>query len=144
MKPFTIFPLSVLLFISLKTNAALLNTNDNQQNHFMLFSDTSTKIFEGKIIKSLQINKVGRKLKIYDYFFVDGKTKKQYFIKSSTNTTLIDEIEKHIIYSDTLNNETKKLKIKGKKQTGLWDSDNPEHQSRVGDYIHIYEILKDN
>lgn len=56
MKSFTVFPLIVLLFISLKTNAALLNINSNQLNHFMSFSDTSTKIFEGKIIKSLQVN----------------------------------------------------------------------------------------
>lgn len=143
MKPLNILTFIFLLLISLKTNAILLKASNNQIRHFKIFSDTSIKIFEGKIIKSLQVNKAGRKLKIYDYFFVEKKSKKQYFIKSAANTISIDKIEKHIIYSDTLNNATKKLKIKGKKQTGLWDTDNPEQQSRVGDYIHIYEIIKD-
>lgn len=143
MKPLTIYTFIFLLLISLKTNAILLKASNYHIKHFKLFSDTSLKIVEGKIIKTLQVNKAGRKLKIYDYFFVEKKSKKQYFIKSATNTISVDEIEKHIIYSDTLNNETKKLKIKGKKQTGLLDTDNPEQQSRIGDYIHIYEIIED-
>jgi len=86
---------------------------------------------KGKIVKVNFVNKGGRKIPgAFDYFFeIDGK---KLFIKITEGEVTRDEIAKHL---------DKEVEIKGYKSGGLWDTDDPNVQSRVGDYMVILEFL---
>lgn len=121
-------------------NVTFAQSNDsNQTSHHQ---KASSQYYSGNFIKKLQVNKVGKKLKTYDYFFLVDKTKKEYFIKFNKKTISIENVEQHIIYSDTVNNISKPLSIKGIVKQGLLDTDDPKQQSRIGEYILIYQIIK--
>jgi hypothetical protein len=96
--------------------------------------------FEGRIIKLLQATKNGRKLKIYDYFFEIGK--ERYYIKSAKNTLDIEQLESHITKIESGHQVSGQLKIQGEINYGLWDTNDPQQQSRVGKYICIYKIME--
>ncbi|MCF6364604.1 MAG: hypothetical protein L3J35_00200 [Bacteroidales bacterium] len=89
-------------------------------------------IYEGKIVKVNFVDKAGRVHEdAFNYFFQTEGDK--IFIKISEGKVKRDEIVK--IYN-------KNIKIKGYKTFGLWDTDDPTVQSRVGDYIVIYKIIR--
>ncbi|HBS85857.1 MAG: hypothetical protein A2W91_09120 [Bacteroidetes bacterium GWF2_38_335] len=86
----------------------------------------------GTIIKEVFTDKGGREHpEIYDLYL---KTKKEtIFIKFSDSKVTRAEIEKFLDKEVTL-----EVKIT---ETGSWDSDDPEVQSRIGKYIAIKKIL---
>ncbi len=88
---------------------------------------------KGKIVKKYFVNKRGDIDKsIYDLFF-DTKTA-EYFIKLDECSVNKKELEKYL---------DKNVKIKAIKKEGLWDTDDPNVQSRIGTYLaieHIEEI----
>ncbi len=91
-----------------------------------------TEIMKGKIIKINFINKGGREIPgAFDYFFETDNEK--YFIKISEGNVKRDKIAKYY---------EKNIEIEGYKSNGLWDTDDPKVQSRVGDFIVINKILK--
>ena len=88
------------------------------------------KTYKGKIIQRSMTNKVGTKLDKKDYFL---KTKdKKYFIKLSERFTQKD-IKPYV---------GKKVSVRGVLIDGLWDTDDPTLQSRVGNYLDIHSISK--
>ncbi|RLD50124.1 MAG: hypothetical protein DRI94_09470 [Bacteroidetes bacterium] len=90
------------------------------------------KIYTGKIIKVHFVDKAGNEHKdAFNYFFETED--KQYFIKISEGDVSREEIEKFY---------NKKIRIKAIIILfGLWDTDDPNVQSRVGDYLILKEIL---
>ncbi|MCD6018111.1 MAG: hypothetical protein K0S53_1232 [Bacteroidetes bacterium] len=113
----------------------------NDSNQIADHQPSTPERHSGKFIKTHQVNKAGKKLKTYDYFFLDEKTGKQYFIKFNEKTISINDIEKHITYNGSTTHMSKPLQIKSILKEGLWDATDPKQQSRIGEYIHVYEII---
>ncbi len=81
----------------------------------------------GKIVKEPFVNKIGKEIPgVYDYFFeVQGE---KYFIKNiklAESVQIEDLLGKEALFKLTFHN-------------GLWDSDDSNHQSRIGKYVKIY------
>jgi len=82
---------------------------------------------KGKILKIPFVNKIGKEIPgVYDYFFeVQGE---KYFIrnfKTANSLQIEDFLEKEAIFQLSFHE-------------GLWDSDDSNHQSRIGKYVKIY------
>ena len=85
---------------------------------------------EGMIVKEVFIDKRGREHPdIYDLFLKTDKNK--YFIRLMNSKIRRKELMEYL---------DKKAVFKINVQSGLWDTDDPNVQSRVGDYCEIYEI----
>ena len=85
---------------------------------------------EGMIVKEIFIDKRGREHPdIYDLFLKTDKDK--YFIRLMNSKVRRKELMEYL---------DKKAVFKINVQSGLWDTDDPNIQSRVGDYCEIYEI----
>lgn len=105
-----------------------------------LFERQTSQEYIGIFVKSPQVNKAGKKLKTCDYFFeIDGK---EYFVKSGKNTISKDKIESILKGGNSVRQKSDSIKIKGEIKDGLWDTDDPRQQSRVGKYIFIYSIVE--
>lgn len=123
-----------------------LNTIPGRNGQYLIIqriSKTNEKgytEFEGRIIKTPMFNKANRKLNVYDLFFVTGK--EEYFIKINSHTVPRQELESLLIKKSEDNYESPVIKIKGEIKDGLWDTNDPTQQSRIGEYILIYEIGK--
>jgi len=91
---------------------------------------SAVSIYDGKIVGEPFVNKVGQENpKIIDlYFETSGK---KYFIKFLDSNVSRNEMAQYI---------NKPLKVQGKVNYGLWDTNDPNHQSRVGEYIVIEKI----
>ncbi len=76
-------------------------------------------------------NKIGRPIEgVKDWFF---ETKnKRLFIKDLA-AGITDENLKQL--------KGKTVKIRAQLQEGLWDTDDPNVQSRIGEYLVVFEIL---
>lgn len=96
--------------------------------------------FEGKIIRSVRVNKAGRKLQAYDLFFQTGN--EEYFIKFNEKTIAPKDVESLVQQRSNGEYESETIKIAGEIGDGLWDTDDPRQQSRVGKYIMIYAVLE--
>ncbi len=118
----------ILLFtiFSLLISNCGFHENDNTE----IMNDNS-KIYTGKIIKVNFVDKGGRVHKdIFSYFFETEGDK--IFIKITEGKVNREEIAKY--YNE-------EIKVRAIKTGGLWDTDDPNVQSRVGDYIIFKEIL---
>jgi hypothetical protein len=89
------------------------------------------KTYEGKIKEVPFVNKAGRKIAGVSNLFFETAGKK-YFIKSSEGAVIYSELKKLI---------NKPVKVKALKTFGLWDTDDPNVQSRIGEYFCIIEVL---
>jgi len=89
------------------------------------------KEFSGTIVEVPFINKGGRRIEGASSLFLETAEGK-YFIKHYEGDVSMIEVEKYI---------DKPIKVKAYKTFGLWDTDDPNVQSRVGDYVAIFEIL---
>lgn len=119
-----LFSLVLIPFISCTTGK---NSNSDKQN-----MENTEKTFwtDGKIIKQNFVNKIGvENPDIYDLYLELNDT--LYFIKSTEKSVTTKILENYI---------DKKTSCKIEKEYGLWDTDNPNVQSRVGNYVIIYEI----
>lgn len=92
----------------------------------------SVSLYEGKVVSDVFVNKVGRENpKIIDlYFEIEGE---RYFIKFIDSTVKRKEISGYA---------GRELKVRASLSSGLWDTNDPNTQSRVGKYIVIYEIVQ--
>lgn len=94
--------------------------------------ETMFKTVDAKVIKEPFVNQGGHKIEgVFDFFlnFED----KNWFIKFSSGDVLRDDLEKLV-------NKTAKFSISI--HDGLWDTDDPMMQSRVGKYIAIHQIIE--
>jgi len=110
---------------------SFFNCNSQSEEEAELMQDNS-KIYTGKIIKVNFTDKGGNIHEdIFDYFFKTDEG--EYFIKISEGDVSRDEIAKHY---------NKEIKVRAIIILfGLWDTDDPNVQSRVGDYLVFKEIL---
>jgi len=94
--------------------------------------DETPQLFEGRIITSAFKNKIGKELAgISDNMF---RTKNEsYFIKLSESKISIVDVERLM---------GEEISIEGEIRDGLWDTDDPNVQSRIGNYIVIFTILE--
>ena len=91
---------------------------------------SAVSIYDGKIVGLPFVNKVGQENpKIIDLYFETGG--KKYFIKFLDSNVSRNEVLQYV---------NKSLKVQGKVNYGLWDTNDPNHQSRVGEYIVIEKI----
>jgi len=79
---------------------------------------------KGTVIKRQPVNKVGRPMKGMASYFLSTK-EKDYFIKDFPVGTMMDNYVDQVVI------------IEGRQEFGLWDTDDPMVQSRIGDYIII-------
>lgn len=93
--------------------------------------ENEVKILEGTVIEVPFVNKAGRTIIGAESLFFKT-TVERYFIKFSAGKVLRVDLEKSIGQT---------IKVKSYTTFGLWDTDDPNVQSRVGDYIVILEIL---
>ena len=119
-------PIPLLIFIALSVSACTVTRNVAVE----MPPASSVSIYDGSVIGQPFMNKVGQeKPNIIDlYFETNGK---RYFIKFIDSTVSRNELAQHI---------NKNLKVQGKINYGLWDTNDPNDQSRVGEYIVIEKI----
>ena len=93
--------------------------------------DLPMKIVEAKVTQEPFVNKVGHVFPDRNdlYLHYDDYA---WFIKFSAGSVLRTDVEK-------LLDSTAKFSVI--EQDGLWDTDNPEQQSRVGKFVSIHEII---
>jgi hypothetical protein len=114
----------VLLFSCSSTSKSKISTSNKMEN-----SENVIKV-NGKIIKQNFTNKIGKENpEIWDLYLVYNDT--IFFIKHSENSVKREELVNFI---------DKNIECTVEKSFGLWDTDDPEVQSRVGNYVIIYEI----
>jgi len=93
--------------------------------------DAMFKTVEAKVIYEPFINKAGKLIEGSGDYFLEYDNQK-WFIKFSSGTVLRDDVAK-------LKDQTAKFSIA--ELEGLWDTDNPEVQSRIGKYVAVYAII---
>ncbi|MBI3133179.1 MAG: hypothetical protein HYZ14_00745 [Bacteroidetes bacterium] len=104
------------------------------QEDSALFSeiDAMFKTVEAKVIYEPFVNKAGKLIEgVGDYFLVYDN--QNWFIKFSAGSVLREDIAK-------LKDQTATFSLA--EMEGLWDTDDPNVQSRIGKYVIIYEIVK--
>jgi hypothetical protein len=102
-----------------------------EENRTETMENVTTKIVEAKVKYVPFVNKAGKEIEgVGDLFLVyDGQ---EWFIKFSAGNVMREDVEKLI-------DKTARFSII--EQEGLWDTDNPEVQSRIGKYVAVFEIL---
>lgn len=100
----------------------------------MSFSQNDQSISENvkaKLVLKKAYNKVGKEMKGEgDFYLKIGR--EEIFVKLSSSMVTRDELSPLL---------DKKSKFKIIRSEGLWDTDNPEVQSRIGPYVSIVELL---
>lgn len=95
-------------------------------------SDTYMKTVEAKVTQEPFVNKVGEVSDNHNDLYLHYENY-AWFIKFSAGSVLRTDVEK-------LLDKTAKFTVM--EHDGLWDTDNPEHQSRVGKYVSIHGITE--
>lgn len=85
---------------------------------------------EAKLIEKPFINKVGKEGSSKDLYLVIKQH--TYFIKWSASKVTKAEMMPFL---------NRKVKVKIDIRNGLWDTDDPNIQSRVGDYVAILKLF---
>lgn len=90
-------------------------------------------VIEAKLIRKKAYNKAGREMPYAGDFYLvyEGK---EVFVKLMDSEVTSEDLEPLL---------DKKSKFEIIESDGLWDTDNPEVQSRVGPYLEIIKILPD-
>lgn len=92
----------------------------------------AVSVYDGKVVGQPFVNKVGlENPRIIDLYFETGG--KKYFIKFIDSNVSRNELLQYI---------NMRVKVEGRLGHGLWDTNNPNDQSRVGEYIVIEKIKK--
>ena len=86
----------------------------------------------GKLVYKPFINKGGREIPgVGDYFLDAGK--ESWFIRLDNSKVKEDELKPLL---------DQKVKLEVSQREGLWDTDDPNVQSRIGKYIVVLRILE--
>ena len=94
------------------------------------FAQEKTRKVKGIIVQEKSINKIGKEMPGPGDYYLKIKSKR-YFIKFDYGSTMINDVE-------ALLGEKRKFTVTF--CNGLWDTDDPSVQSRVGDYVKIIEF----
>lgn len=92
------------------------------------------EIFEGKLIEKSFVNKVG----------VENPDSKELYFEYQDHSFFIKIQEGTVRKKELLPYVDSTIRVRGEFKKGSWDSDDPKVQSRIGEYIVIYELLKDH
>ncbi|NOT49925.1 MAG: hypothetical protein HOP10_01450 [Chitinophagaceae bacterium] len=99
-----------------------------------------TLLISGRIREQFYESKKGIVTDVKEYYFIPGekeqvayKLEKEYFIKLWEGRILKNELVKYLGEDVTIRTIFKK---------GLWDATDEQHASRFGDYVTIFEIIK--
>lgn len=90
------------------------------------------KTVTGTIVQRKGLNKAGNELPGPGDYYLEFKGE-SYFVKLSESNITADELSVFV---------GKKLSYKIQILDGLWDTDNPEVQSRIGEYVRILAVLE--
>lgn len=90
------------------------------------------EIIKGKVLEVPFVNKGGRLIEGVESLFLEVGTQ-QYFIKIQAGKVSRPALKKLV---------GQEIKLEGKIANGLWDSNDPTVQSRVGEYVVIFKILE--
>ena len=91
-----------------------------------------TVVLKGEFVKHEFYNKAGRLIEgAYDVFF-----------KTDEEEIFVKRIKCSFPQGELKDNLNISFEIKAVKVFGLWDADDNNVQSRVGDFLEIYEIIK--
>jgi len=130
MKSFVV--LASVFSIILMWGGCKLHKNQTQMEIEQTNTPAQIQILEGTIVAHKFVNKAGREYpNITNLFLKIGDT--EYFIKKYPENVTREMMEKHI-------NQLQKYKVE--LLWGLWDTDDPNVQSRVGDYVIIHEVIE--
>lgn len=94
------------------------------------FSHKGIMTVEAKLIEKPFINKIGKEGSFKDLYLVVKQH--TYFIKWSASKVTKAEMMRFL---------NRKVKVKIEIRNGLWDTDDPNIQSRVGDYVVILKLF---
>lgn len=126
MSKFITSAILLALFFSIKTNTMGQEINDKE------FALPDTSILIGKFVKHQFYNKAGRAIEgAFDKYF-----------KTEENEYFVKRIHCKFPEGELRDNFDILFEVKAIKTFGLWDADDNTVQSRVGEYVEIYEILK--
>ena len=92
--------------------------------------DVYIPTYKGKLTIEDSYNKRGKKVGTDYYLKIKGKS---YFIKLIDSTIKEDELLPYL---------NKEMNFNGEILNGLWDTNDPNTQSRIGDYVVIYGIIE--
>lgn len=126
-KPFFYrFIFSFVIVFSMFNLVSIADTTDVQQDE-----NIETVWMRGKVISKSFVNKVGKEFPdISEFYF--RHFYKNYFIKMS-------ESEQNVVLSEYYDDFAR---VNCEIREGLWDGDDPNAQSRVGEYLAIFHIEK--
>lgn len=98
---------------------------------YMIQDDTQSEIVTAKLIRKKAFNKAGREMPYPGDFFlvINGK---ELFVKLMDSKVSSEDLEPLL---------DQKSKFRIVRSEGLWDTDDPNVQSRIGPYVAIIEIL---
>jgi hypothetical protein len=121
-----------LIFLSCSSSENTIETIDNEPLTADPEKNQTSKVVEAKLIRKKAYNKVGKEMPYPgDFYLVSGG--KEVFVKLMDSKVTSEKLE-------TLLNKKSKFRII--EQNGLWDTDDPKVQSRIGDYVSIIEIIE--
>jgi hypothetical protein len=100
----------------------------DEETHTVPVGDTTAVI--AKVIRQPMVNKAGRVLEGGEYYLVyDGDER---FIKFTESSIDPSDLEPYL---------DKTIEFRLIEREGLWDTDNPNVQSRIGKYVAVLEIV---
>ena len=120
----------ILFFISALFAVSCLSSKNKEEQKEKISSESDEfQWYSGQIFTKPFINKIGKEhIEIQEYYF--RSSGKSYFIKLSSCQ-----------YDGNISSfNGNYVKAKGEIRNGLWDTDNPNEQSRVGEYFVFSEI----
>jgi len=124
-----------LLFISFITlsvsSCKMSDKQTSSRSESKIITQNDHKIYTGQFTKITAKNKSGRSMQVDDIFFKTATG--SYFVKQFSSV----ELKTKII--DMLD---KVLTVRIEFSEGLWDTNDPNVQSRVGKYILVHELMK--
>ena len=114
-----LFPLSVNAQVSISSKSKIADKAEKEI------------IVKATVLQIQGTNKAGRPLPGSGDFYLLYKNE-EHFIKFSESKIKPEQLNRYI---------GKKCEFRIIERNGLWDTDNPEVQSRIGDYVSVLEIL---
>lgn len=121
-----------MAFFILMTFSSCSIKKDEAHGHLGIIDPSSEiKVVKAKLILKKAYNKIGKEMPYEGDFYLVYDGQERFVKMMESDVTKAD--------LDPLLNKTCKFEII--EEDGLWDTDNPEVQSRVGPYVRILKII---
>ena len=133
-----------LFFAVIAISANRFNVSDNLSHNSDRAVSKDTIDVYGSIIKKHFVNAAGRESESVDYFLEISDTaiiKVSYFIKFSESKITKKFIDDYLKKDFVVKSPGHLLYLRVVLRNGLWDTDDPNVESRIGPYIAIIEVF---